>query len=428
MRMARWGAAAAAALTTCVPFVAEAATSPSTQTATSSTGSATTPTTAPGSATPAGTASSKVQTAVTGATAPKTAPAPQPTSSKPTQPTAQQSTQQSTVTQPAPPGSSEAYAAQVGDVAAISHTKASASSSGESATADPLELGGNPPAAAFGGTESGNSDGSNSGALLDTGKQPFGRLALTPWSTTNSHSASGNSASGLADIVWLDLGDPSTQQSASLRVLQSESNAQWTPDASTGNASADGAILDLGGPNGLAVDVLHSETSSSGAGSSYLLSINGNQIGTSGQAGGKCSVTLPGVLSLDCLTASGGTGTTGVLSSAAGVASATVGPATSGLTAALIQSKGTSAKAPAAVTPAATSPASGAPATAPAAAAPAASAPAAAAPASAAPAASSRLPFTGANVGFLVGAALLLGGAGAGIVLVSRRPRAAARR
>ncbi|HET6964952.1 MAG TPA: hypothetical protein VFH58_09285 [Acidimicrobiales bacterium] len=422
MRMARWGAAAAAALTTCVPFVAEAATSPSTQTATSSTGSATTPTTAPGTATPAGTASSKVQTAVTGATAPKSAPAHQTSP----QPTAQQSTQQSSVSQPAPPGSAEAYAAQVGDVAAISHTKASASSGGDSATADPLELGGNPPAAAFGGTES-NGNGSKSGALLDTGKQPFGRLALTPWTTTNSTSTSNNSASGLADIVWLDLGDTSTSQSASLRVLQSQSSASWTPEASTGSASSDGAILDLGGPNGLAVDVLHSQTSSSGAGSSYLLSINGNQIGTSDQAGGKCSVDLPGVLSLDCLTASGGLGSNGVLSSAAGAASATVGPSSSGLTAALIQSKSTSAKAPAAVTPAATSPAASAPAAAPPAAAPPASAPAAA-PASAAPAASSRLPFTGANVGFLVGAALLLGGAGAGIVLVSRRPRAAARR
>ena len=330
------------------------------------------------------------------------------------------------MTQPAPSGSASAYAVQVGSIAALSHTAASASGSGESATANPLELGGNPPASQFGGTQTGA--GSTSGSLFDTGTTPLGRLALTPWTASATSGPSGNSASGLADIVLLDLGDQGTQQSASLRVLQSQSNAAWNGQSSTGSSSSDGAILDVGGPGGLAVDVLHSESSSSGAGSSYLLSINGNQIGSSSQANGQCSLSLPSLLSLNCLTASGGTATSSaggtVLTSTGGVLAAAVGPTGSGLTAGLIQSASTSAQAPAsspAVTPAVSSPASGAPAAAPSAIAPAASAPAAAAPTAASSAASS-LPFTGANIGLLLAAALALAAAGAGLVAAARRP------
>lgn len=404
MRTARWGAAAAAALTICVPAVAEAATP-------SSTGTAPTP----------GTSARQAITSAAGALQPTATSAPS-TSTAPATSSQQVKSQDTTVTQPAPAGSADAYAAKVGDIAAVSHTSASASGSGGSATADPLELGGsNPPSSQFGGTQSG--DGTKSGSLFDTQSTPLGRLALTPWTASASSSGSGNSASGLADIVLLDLGDPSSQQSASLRVLQSRSDATWNSQESTGSSSSDGAILDVGGPSGLAVDVLHSETSSSGAGSSYLLSVTGNQIGSSSQANGQCSLTLPSVLALECLTASGGTGANGVLTSTAGVVSAAVGPTGSGLTAGLIQAASTSGKAPAAapaVTPAVSSPAASSPA-----AAPAASAPAASAPAAAAPAASSSLPFTGANIGLLVAAALALASAGAALVAASRRYRPA---
>ena len=404
MRIMRWGVAAAAALTTSVPAVAEAAT--------------TTP--EPASSAVAGHA---VAPAVGAAPRVVASPSPAATSSAGTASPRVQS-QGETVTQPAPAGSAQAYAARVGNIAAVSHTSASASGSGVSSTADPLELGGTPPAAYFGGTQ--NGPGSSHGALLDTGTTPLGRVAVTPWSVSNSS----NSASGLADIVVVDLA-PGGTPVASLDVLQSESNATWSPMASTGSSSSDGAILDVGGPSGLVVDVLHSQASSSGAGSSYLLSVNGNQIGTSSQANGQCALTVPSLLSLECLTASGGTGVLGsggtTLTSAAGVASATLGPAGSALTAGLIQSASSSGRVAAATSPSQSAPAAS-PGLAPA---PPEVGPASgAAPAAvAAPAAAvSSLPFTGANVILLVVAALLFGGAGTGLVLASRRrPRPSTR-
>lgn len=410
MRTALWGAAAAAALSTCVPLVAEAAT-PATPVPTTPTPTGQLPAPVPVPSVPGSHTAS----------APATS---SPSSPSSPSPTVRASGTTPTYT-PAPGGSAEAYAARVGNLAAVSHTKASASGSGESATADPLELLGMPPAAAFGGTQTG--PGSSSGALLDTGNAPFGRIALTPWTASATSTSSGNTASGLSDIVLVDLGGSGPTAPLSLRVLQSKSDASWTPTASSGSSSSDGATLELGG-GALALDVLHSQASSSGTGSSYLASINGNQIGSSSQANGQCALSVPGILSLNCLTATGGTGTPvdGVLSSTAGVASATVGPAGSGLTAALIQSEGSSAQSPVA---ASTSPASGVPAqgtTSPAASspAPASASPAASAtPAAASTAKSGSLAFTGADIGSLVGGGLALAGIGAGIVLFARRPR-----
>lgn len=410
MRIVRWGAAAAAAVATCVPAVAEAAT-PSTQ--------GTMPT--PG-ATAQQTVKSKTATVTpsapsTPAPAPVSSPANAPAPS--TQPTSssQVKSQDTTVTNPAPPGSAEAYALRVGSVAAISHTKASASGSGTSSTANALELGGNPPASQFGGTQTGF--GESKGALIDTGTTPLGRLAVAPWDANNGT----NSAEGLADLVLLDLGTQGTQQSASLRVLQSDSKANYTPTSSTGSASSDGAILNLGGPSGLNVDVLHSESSSSGAGSSYLLSVNGNQIGTSQQTNGKCAITIPGLLTVDCLTSTGGTATNGVIPSGGAVGTLDLG--NGGLTGALIQSNSASTAAPASVNPPTVSSGSGgAPETGPSSSAPAANA-AEAAPSTAASHAASSLPFTGANIGILLGSALGLAGAGFGLVAAARRRRPA---
>ena len=239
------------------------------------------------------------------------------------------------VTVPAPASTADAYAAKVDGLLAVSHTNATASGSGTTSTANPLELGGpNPPASQFGGTQ--NGAGSNSNALLDTA--PYApanqfRLALTPWAVSNTQ----NTASAVSDIVLLDLGDQTTAQSASVRVLQSTSNATWNPSASSANASSDGAIVKAGGPGGLDIDLLHAETNSSGTGHSYLLSINGNEIGSSNQVNGACTLTIPGLLSLDCLTATGGVANN-VISQAAGIVNVTLGGSPTGLHVGLIQS------------------------------------------------------------------------------------------
>lgn len=246
------------------------------------------------------------------------------------------------VTAPAPAGSAEAYAANVAGIVGISHTSASASGTGTSSTADPLELAGKPPATQFGGTQ--NGPGQNSNALVDTGPSSQFRLAITPWSVTNKESDGQNTASGIADILILDLGDQTTAESASLRLLQSTSDASWNSTSSSGSATSDGAILTLGGPSGLDVDLLHAEAHSSGKGNSYLLSVNGTEIGSSDQANGQCAVSLPPLVTLDCLTASGGAAN-GVASEASGVLSVILGSPPAGADIGLIQTK-TSGSAP----------------------------------------------------------------------------------
>ena len=213
-----------------------------------------------------------------------------------------------TVVVPAPTSTAAAYAANILNAIAISHTIASAGNNTTQGTANVLEIGGNPLAPQLGGTQKGA--GSSSGVLLDTAQLMIPTSALqlqvAPWSVVNTQSSSASSSSSIADLLVLTLGDTTTANSASLRVLQSTSNANWTSAQSTSNATSDGAILNLGGPSGLNVDLLHSDTSSTTPGSSYIISINGQQIGTNSQAGGQCALTIPSLLSLSCLTATGG--------------------------------------------------------------------------------------------------------------------------
>lgn len=213
-----------------------------------------------------------------------------------------------TVVIPAPTSSAQAYAANILNAIAISHTIASAGNNTTQGTANVLEIGGNPLAPQLGGTQKGA--GTSTGVLLDTAQLMIPtnalQLQVAPWSVVNTQSSSATSSSSIADLLVLTLGDTTTANSASLRVLQSTSNANWTAGQSTSNGTSDGAILNLGGPGGLNVDLLHSDTSSTTPGSSYIVSINGQQIGNNSQAGGQCALTIPSLLSLSCLTATGG--------------------------------------------------------------------------------------------------------------------------
>jgi hypothetical protein len=411
------GAAVVMALALGVPAAAEATTTSSTPTPVS-TATPTAPSSAPVSSAP---------TAPTYTSTPNKSVSTAPTSSPSTSTsggTVHSSQTTQTQTTPAPAGSSEAYAVKVDNIAAISHTKAEASGSGTSATADPLELGGSPPASQFGGTTT--SPPGSHGDLLDTGPSSQFRLALLPWSTANNQTSTGSSADAYSDIVFLDLGTPSTgaspndtcgTQTASsvcLRVLQSQSHATWTPGQSTGNSSSDGAILNVGGASGLTIDLLHAQTSSSGTGSSYLLSVNGNQIGSSSQANGACSISIPGLLAINCLTATGGLGNT--LASVLGY-NAGSGPLSSVLgTGGLIL---TSSKSGSAGQAPSTASSQGAPSQAPSTAAK--TGPAAAAPSAAAAATNHSLAFTGTDAVALMGFALALIIAGSAVVWRSRR-------
>ena len=224
---------------------------------------------------------------------------------------------------PPPPGSAEAYALLIDPLLAVGHTKATSGSS-SSATANAVEVNGDPLIdGTTGGTQTGA--GSKHGSLLDTGTTPLGQLQVTPWSATVTSSDSGSTSDADAALLRLIVGDPSVLQAA---VLQSHSHAESNSSGSTSSSSSDGAVVNAG-DGALDVHVLHAESSSSSKGSSYLVGINGNQIGTSDDANGSCTVSVPDVVSLSCLSATGGKAGT-VSDASSSVGDATLGSGQAG--------------------------------------------------------------------------------------------------
>jgi hypothetical protein len=445
MRIARWGAAAGAVLLVSLPIAAQAdvlptpVSQPSTPTAPAPSTSPTTaapapaPASAPAPAPAVSHPSSSVNTSAPSHPAPVVRPAVgtgvkstvsrhlgtkssnvKTSSTHHSVRAGRVHTADTTQTIPAPGALAEAYALNILNAIAISHTKASASGSGTSATANVLELGGNPPASAFGGTVSNGASGN--GDVFDTTKLmiPANQLylAIAPWSATTSS----NSASAIADLLVLTLGDPQANpsQSVTVKVLQSTSNANYTPGQSTSNATSDGAYVNAGGPSGLTIDLLHSETSSSAPGSSYVLSINGNEILNNSQVGGQCTLSIPSLLQLNCVTATGGPG-----SSVAKDVELILGPGPSGPNLPIClscSSQQTNNGAPPVASGGSGAQTGPAPAPAP--------APHATVH-SAVAAGHHALPFTGIDLPVLLGIAILLLTGGLGLVWVVRRPRAA---
>ena len=323
---------------------------------------------------------------------------------------------------PAPPGSSEGSALVVGSqpspLVAVSHTKAGAGQHHSSATANVVELNGKPLAGQFGGsadTANGSSD-HHHGYLLDTndilGKTSPIRLQVTPWEANADTAADGSStAEGKAAVARANLGDPGSANSVTLDLLQSDSKAAYDNSgatSSTSNTSTDGAVLNVG--NGaLLVDLLHSDASTSATGtpgsSSYIASINGNKIGTSNDVGTLCkNLNIPGLLGLNCVSATGGLGSNGVPAATSQVLGATVGGGAPGQTGSAFNasgSGGSGATVQAAVIARGPS-GTGAVAAAPA--------------GNATPAPHGKLPFTGGPIGFMALVAVALLGLGAVIV------------
>ncbi|MCA1843423.1 MAG: hypothetical protein LC792_09615, partial [Actinobacteria bacterium] len=141
--------------------------------------------------------------------------------------------------------------------------------------------------------------------LLDTGASNPIRVEIAPWAaavdgtagpTRHSKAAAALARANVANVVKAAL-------------LHSESEASWTDTKSTGTAFSNGVEVSL--LETVNVVLLHSEVNTEGKGHSYLIGLNGNQIGTDDQLGKSplCALNLPSVLSLSCLTASGGNGT-----------------------------------------------------------------------------------------------------------------------
>jgi hypothetical protein len=238
-------------------------------------------------------------------------------------------------TTPAVDATASAVAAQVGDILAVGQTSAKAGQSEMEATANALAIGGAPLSEQFGGSTKSTGSSKKSGQLLDTGSTPLGRLQVTPWEAATEPKDGCRTASSRAALARVTLVDEETLH---LNVLQSQSDASHCGATSTGKGSSDGATLNLGG-DALALVLLHSEADSSNAGSTFLLSLNGNEIVTGEQAGGQCALEVPGLLGLTCLAVGGGEGT--VFSD---VAKLVVGDGA--LTGSIVGSQGTGTKEP----------------------------------------------------------------------------------
>ena len=216
------------------------------------------------------------------------------------------------VTVPAPPAEASGVAVQVGSLLDVSRTGATAGSGAPSAEASVVRLGGEP-LLGLGGSQSG--DGETGGALLDTGNILPARVQAAPWkaaargSGSPTRHARSSAALSRAELPGV----------AKAGVLTSDSEASWTDRRSSATAVTDGvnvALLDT-----INLVLLHSETSSEGRGHSYLVGLNGTEIGTDDQLGTSplCALDAGSLLSLSCLSASGGPGADGLAGGAAGV-------------------------------------------------------------------------------------------------------------
>ena len=303
-----------------------------------------------------------------------------------------------TVTTPAPPGDSSAVAAEVDGVISIGKTAAHAGSDGGSADADALTVLGSQ---ISGGSQHGV--GAKSGNLIGTGDTPIGDAEVAPWTAKVSNTGGGYQSHADAALAHANAADL-----LELWLLHSQSDATWTPDASTGDAQSDGAEVSALGM--LDIKVLHSEAHSTGKSHSDLLVVNGTEIGSSDQANGACKIDASPLLNLLCLTANGGEGKNGVTSSAADVATFDIGGGSVTGTISGASSSGATAGAPALPTPSQAAHRGGSrqsPAHTPAAPAPQASA----------------LPFTGADAERSAMVALALTMIGATTTLFGRRRR-----
>lgn len=225
-----------------------------------------------------------------------------------------------TESEPAPPAESDATAADAGGAVTLSDTRAEADEESSSGEASSVEVGGDPPSEQFGGEANAEQHGDEeqaSGATVDTGENEDGRARVTPWEAEASSSEQQRDARGEAWLADLNLGGA---EGINVEVLHSRSEAHHFGQTSQSNAETEALDVKLGGDQ-LHIELLHAESSSKGEGNAYLLSINENEIGNAEQFDRGCDIEIPGVLHLICVTAEGGEG-----SALAKVAEATLGP------------------------------------------------------------------------------------------------------
>lgn len=198
----------------------------------------------------------------------------------------------------APPGTSSATALRVGSLIGVSDTGAEANSGSSNAEASVLDIGGQT-VLGLGGSQ--ESAGQSGGALVDTGAALPAHVQVAPWEASASGSPTSANRSSAASAAAARAAAPGIVDAG---VLQSSSEASHQAERSAGTGSSDGADVTL--LDAVRLVLLHSDVNSEGIGHSYLVGLNGTEIGTDSQLGSTCALNAPGLLSLSCLTASGG--------------------------------------------------------------------------------------------------------------------------
>lgn len=197
---------------------------------------------------------------------------------------------------PAPPSSATATALSVADLVEVSTTGAQAGSETSSAQATVIEIGGEP-VLGLGGSQTGT--GASHGALLDTGSTLPAQVQVAPWEAQAANSGDQRSSQGTAAAARA-----AVPEVLEVDVLEAESKATHTDDKSTGEGVSNG--VDLGLLDFLRIVLFHSEVSSEGKGSSYLLGVNDLEVGSDEQFSELCSLAAHPLLSVTCLNATGG--------------------------------------------------------------------------------------------------------------------------
>jgi hypothetical protein len=228
----------------------------------------------------------------------------------------------SAVADVAPAGNANAAAARVSDVAGISNSRATANDSSANAKAAVISLG-DKPALGTGGAQ--NTEGESGGALIDTGKTLPVQARVAPWKASAKGAKGSARRSSRASAALAEVEVPDT---AKVGLLTSDAAAEHTNAKSHGKSSSNAADISLGGnsaehtnakshgkSSSNAADILlggttrlvllHSEVDETAKGHAYLVGVNGTEIGTDEQFK-NCALDASGVLSLSCLTASGG--------------------------------------------------------------------------------------------------------------------------
>ncbi|MGH9158053.1 MAG: hypothetical protein ACRD1K_19955 [Acidimicrobiales bacterium] len=204
---------------------------------------------------------------------------------------------------------------EVEGVLAVARSTAEATAETGQATANALELLGQPLLPLLGvtgGTQVG--PGITEGDVIDTGDIGVGRVAVGQYAAEVEQSIQRRQARAETALLRLVLLDPAL---LALDVLQSLAEASHTGGVSAGAASSDGAVRALGAEGGLVLVLLHSEASSTNGASSFVVGLNNLELITDQDVGNAIDVlNLPGLLTLGLVGTDGGLGG---LASATGV-------------------------------------------------------------------------------------------------------------